>query len=209
MSKQLKAITLSCVTVMVCLALLVVGTYALFSYQATITNHLQAGELKMELVRTKLVSNTLGTDGLPTESTNNVEKDFTTPSTANLFDLDASKDKIAPGCSFTADLLLKNKGDVAVNWYLEIVLHSDNDEALAGQLELTITINDKETSCMLSDLSDLQVGSVNSPLGQIVLNAEQAFTVKVEFVNLTTGNNAAMNQNVSFDLVVHAIQAIA
>ena len=54
MTKKQRTVLLAALTLMLCLALIAGGTYALFSAQFEMTNHLQAGELKVALERTHL-----------------------------------------------------------------------------------------------------------------------------------------------------------
>lgn len=213
MAKKIKTITLSCVTVMVCLALLVVGTYALFSDQASMHNHLQAGNLKIELWRTKLESTILDaeTGTLKTLPANTENVNFTNNTQDNLFGLDSYK--IAPGCAFSADVKIDNKGDVAINWYLGFTLDAGEDNAdLADQLKVTVVIGDETHVYTVSELQGLKLGSESDTLGFIGNGDSQTFTVTVEFVdsaasNIDFENNDAMDQELSFDITVYAIQA--
>jgi len=54
-----RSVLLSVMTLVLCLALVAGGTYALFSDQVTLTNHLEAGTLDITLTRTKLVTKSL------------------------------------------------------------------------------------------------------------------------------------------------------
>lgn len=209
MSKRIKIVTLSCVTVLCCLAFIVAGTYALYSDSTQVTNHLQAGELNIKLYRDKLTSAVLNDSGILELSTNNARTDFTNVTTENVFGLTDGV-KIAPGSKFEAVLTLDNVGDVAVNYYLEFKLGGDVNE-LAQQLRLTLSIEGKsEVSVMLSELGKkFTWGSENSPLGQVALSSSGSFVVALEFVDNSGVNNDAQGQEISFDLIVHAVQATA
>lgn len=206
MSKKFRAITLSCITVMVCMALLVVGTYALFSDEVSISNHLQAGNLEVNLVRTAHSNTLLNNQGvLATTTVDNENVDFTGKNNENLFAMD-SNTKIAPGCAFSADLKLENNGDVAFNWSWELVLSEDmqSDAELLSQLKVTVTVAGEDTIFTGAEL----FGKVDG--GFIAKGGRQTFTIKVEFENLEgSANNAAQDQNVYFDLIIYAIQATA
>ena len=59
MTKKKRTILLSVMTAVLCLALVAGGTYALFSDQVTLTNHLEAGKLDITLTRTYLKTKSL------------------------------------------------------------------------------------------------------------------------------------------------------
>ena len=223
MSKRVRAITLCCLTVLCCIAIVVAATFALFSDQVQVTNHLQSGSLKVTLAREGLVSTMLAADGTLNTVTDNTKKEFTNGSTDNIFGLDDAL--IVPGCEVTANFILENKGDVAVGFYLEFVLKGETateTEAankLAEQLQVTLSIGSNQQTFTLSELRDklnnvYAWGDASTPIGRILLKtdgtaATKSFSVKLEFVNITTDettNNQAQNQSVSVDMIVHAIQ---
>lgn len=204
MSKRIRAITLSCVTVLCCLAIMVAGTYALFSDSVEVVNHLQAGNLKVQLSRDMLSLTLLDENGLLSTTTDNNAKDFTNEK-SNIFGL-TDDAKIVPGCSLEAVFSLVNVGDVAIGYYLEFVLEGDANE-FASQLELTVSVgSQKWTPIKLSQLGNKYLFGNGEPLGRILQgDSASAFTVKLEFVD-GNDNNAAQDKNVKVDMIVHAIQ---
>lgn len=207
--KKLRNLLLACALVVCVLALLIGVTYALFSDSALVKNHLDAGKLEIKLERTKLTATRLSTStGLLEAIPANTEiVDFTGTNKENMFGL-AANEKVAPGCSFTADMRLTNMGDVAFTYYVEIVLDEAlSDAALASQLTVTVTCGSTSVSKKLSESPML--GSASAGIAVVTKGATSNFTVTVSFDNLVdTTNNLAQSQVVNFDLIVHATQAV-
>lgn len=201
MAKVSRKLLLALLTIAVCIALLIGGTYALFSTQIGVENHLVAGNLSATLVRDSLTTVSLGENGHLTRTTNGEDKNFTNAGKNNLFDLTDAV-RIAPGCSFTADMVLTNNGSVAFSYWIEVKLKGDSN-ALAEQLQVTVKTGDVQTEKFLKD--GLSVGSEAKGIGIVEVGASANFSVSVEFVDLDT-NNDAQDQTVSFDFVVYALQ---
>ncbi len=208
MSKRSRIILLSCITVLCCVALIVGGTFALFTYKREVTNHLQAGELKAILTRTKLQATTLGDDGQLKTATNAEPKDFTQQNTDNIFGL-KTQETVAPGCSFTATLTLQNQGTVAFVYWVE-VSGITGDKELQDQLQFTVSVTDGDSKSELlsSDQIGTVMGNATAPIGTILRGASAEFTVTLTFVD-TSANNTAQAKTASFDLIVHAQQVTA
>ena len=219
MSKRRRSVLLAVLTLVLCLALAVSGTYALFTDKVTLQNHMQAGELDVKLYRTKLVAKTLDpATGLLTQGTPNTTRvDFSDPdqNTQNVFGLTGS-DVIVPECTYTADMLIVNETDVAFGYWVELVFNAANytaqkDLKLAEQLEVSVTIGTQSAGVpkSLTD-SAAKFGSETAPIGILTKEVgknEAAFTISVKFVgDDNEENNKAMLGDVTFDVVVHAIQ---
>lgn len=210
MTKKHSVLILSFVTVLLAVALVVGATYALFSDSATVTNHLEAGTLKVQLYRYSLESTKLKGGELTTE-TDDTDKSFTEGTNDNIFGIEEG-DLIVPGCAFTAGMRIENNGSIAFGYWVEIVLDgdvADNNLALAEQLKLTVTPNGQKAEVQY--LSDgLTMGSDSAPVATVSVDGNATFTVSVEFVNSSSDvNNAAQAGQVTFDLIVHAVQLIA
>lgn len=207
MSKRSRIILLSCVTVLCCVALITAGTLALFTYNRTVTNHLQAGSLVATLTRTELVSTVLDAHGRLVTSADDDPKDFTEQSADNVFGL-KSQETVAPGCSFEAAMQLSNGGTVAFCYWVEITGISGDDE-LQDQLQLTVSINGGQarSATLTSGEAASLLGSEQSPVGTLAVGEQGSFTVKLEF--LSAAGNDAQSKTASFDLVVHAVQVTA
>ncbi|MCH5152450.1 MAG: hypothetical protein J1F68_00610 [Clostridiales bacterium] len=205
MSKRIRAISLCCVTVLCCLALIVGGTYALFSDSVNVVNHLQSGELKVQLWRDELSSTLLSDQGLLTSVQDNVAKEFTKATNDNIFGL-SDEVKVVPGCEFGAKFSLKNNGDVAICFYLEFVLQGEANK-LAEQLQLTLKTDTNTQTVMLGNLGEKYLwGNASSPLGNVLLDGVGTFTVQLKFVDDDEVNNEAQGQQLTVDMIVHAVQ---
>ena len=206
MIKKRRIVLMSLVTFMLCLALVAGGTYALFSDQVTLTTHLKAGTLDITLERTNLVARTLNSEtGFLGYVSNSEIVDFSKPTDRNVFDIDYT-DKIVPGCAYHATLKLTNNTDVAFMYWVEIVNRADKDLALADQLKVSVKVGEGEkTSEILSD--GLNVGSQAKPIGILAKSEAESFVVSLEFLDLAV-NNAAKNQSLDFDVIVHAVQVV-
>lgn len=210
--KKNKVLLLSCSVIMLCICIVAGMSYALFTHSISVGNHLQAGNLKAELWRTNLTYKILNDDGelAQTELTGRVDLSNTSTEDTNIFGLDASGIYIVPGSCFEAKMELKNAGNTAFDYDIYIVYEGatlDEDAALAQQLQVTFTdAAGTSTSCQLSDLL-----SGGDPLqrAKLAKGRSTTFTVKIEFVNNDTINNAAQDGSVKFDLIVRATQAVA
>lgn len=207
MGNKIATVVLSIVIIVLCLALIIGGTYALYSDNAIITNHLNAGSLKVTLSRTGLTTKLLDPEtGLLSEIVYPAEEvDFTGKTERNVFGL-TDDTYIVPGCEFAAEMKISNKSEMAFNYWIEIVFEDASYVALADQLKVTVTTDSLHTANLKDGLS---VGSSEAPLGSLQVSESGTFSVKVEFLDLEAAvNNAAQNQSLAFDLVVHAVQIV-
>lgn len=205
MGKRRRALLLASMSIMFCVAVLVAGTFALFSDRATITNHLEAGTLKVKLVRTKLECNRLDTDGIAKAvAADTTEKDFTSASTDNVFGMSGSE-LIAPSSSYKATMYIANNGGtVAFDYKVKIVIGA-SDSQLAEQIKVIVN-GDTENAKYLSDYVAGNDYVVKSGLVKTdgSLNGEE-FSVKLVFEN-RSDNNAAQAKQARFDMIVEATQ---
>lgn len=214
MTKKKRSVLLSVMTLVLCLALIAGGTYALFSDQVTLTNHLEAGTLDITLTRTNLVTTSLNADtGFLVKTENPKDIDFSKPAdpndpnaeNKNVFDITDGA-LIVPGCMYSAEMQIANNSDVAFGYWLEIVFDDTKDLTLAEQLKITVTTVDGTTTGMLNASAGL-IGKEAEPVGVLAKGGSALFTVTVEFCNLDESiNNDAMGKTFDFDVVVHAVQ---
>ena len=194
-------------TLALCLALIASGTYALFSDQVQLTNHLQAGTLDITLTRNSLTTQTLDpTTGFLTDPvTKTGPVDFSDPTNKNIFDI--TKDTlIVPGCSYSAEMQITNNSDVAFGYWLEIVFDGTVDLTLAEQIKITVTTADSGKSISTTlDKSKGLIGEEGSPIEILAKTGSALFTISVEFSDLGN-NNDAKNKTFEFDVIVHAVQ---
>ncbi len=204
MHKKKSIIILSCISIIVSLLLIVTSTMALFTDQITINHHLQAGTLKMTLVRENLKVKTLDETGCLIEKENPNEKDFTNETNDNIFDITKDQ-KIAPGCKYEAQMRLENHSDVAYEYYFEIVVNT-KDLNLNQQLKVTITKEDGVPQVFYLN-NGLMIGNKTQTFGQVLKDDTGRFKIAIEFENKADNvNNLAQDENLVFDVIVYAIQ---
>ena len=203
-----RSVLLSALTLMLCLALVASGTYALFSDQVTLKNHLQAGTLDITLIRTNLTTLSLDNNtGFLVQTEDGEDVDFSAPTDRNVFDI-TDETLIVPGCVYTAEMQIQNNSDVAFGYWLEIVFDDTVDLTLAEQLKVTVATVDTEKSIsgMLNENKGL-IGEEADPIGILAKTGSALFTVTVEFSDLDHSvNNNAKLSSFEFDIIVHAVQ---
>ena len=213
MTKRKRTILMSVVTLLLCVAVAAGGTYALFTDDATVENHLVAGKLDITLTRIRLDKYTLNGAGYlysPDPDTNPV--DFSNKTNENIFGFDDygtdEQEKIVPGSKFVATLEVKNNSDVAFGYYVDVVCKDKKDgEDLAKQVK--ITVNSDDNSAFVGE--GLTVKGPNGYISAVEIGKSSTFVVTVEFVdshvdNTIEDNNLAQGEKVLFDLVVTAVQ---
>ena len=210
-TSRTRTLLVSSVVILLAMIVIVGVTWALFTDTQNVTNHLQAGDLSITLTRTELTKTTLNEEGylveLPTDTT---VVDFSDPTEVNVFDIGESE-KIVPGSKFVAKMDIANNSDVAFGYWIEIVCTDKESGAnLAKQLKVTVNTG-SDASAFVND--GLTVKGENGYIGNLGIGANAAFTVTVEFLdsfveeNAIDSNDLAKGENLSFDLVVHAVQA--
>lgn len=201
--KKKRVLLVSCSVILVCMSIIVGMTYALFTDNVVVENHLKAGNLDVTLKRTSLEYAVLDDDGLLKVTTVNDELDFTERTEDNVFGIDSTDVRIVPGSYFEATLEVGNNGSTAFDYNVEIKLEGESN-SLAEQLKVIVTHNDGSTTeKMLSEIADglsISAGSMKSS------DNAQSFKVKVEFIDVAY-NNDAQDLSCVFDLVVSATQA--
>lgn len=208
--RKKRIILLSCSIILLCLSLIVGGTYALLTKQLVVNSHLQAGKLDVTLTRTALKYATVNEQGQLVEVVDEEDVNFTDQTPENVFGI--SKDmKIVPGSYFQATMQITNGGDVAFDYSIQVKMLS-GDKAFTEQLRVTVTdkngnpILDKNNVPVfdkkLSELGESQL--INA--GSMLTEGTENFTVRVSFVDDDTVNNEAQGQTAAFDLIVTATQ---
>lgn len=197
-----KTLGIAGILIVLCVALLIGGTYALFSDQIEVENHLQAGTLKVKLERTSLTKTYLDeTTGYLKTLTNTSTVDFTNQTTENVFGV-GTNELVVPGSSYEAQMKITNNGSVAFTYDIKLSLLSVQTNALASQMKVYIDGVDKGYLSQLAQ-SNSQVIIATGTMTKA--DVAKTFTIKIVFENLST-NNDAQNQDVSFDLIVAATQ---
>ena len=206
-----RALLVSASVILLCMTIIVGMTWALFTDTQKVTNHLQAGDLSIMLKRTELTKTTLNAQGkLVTSAPDTTTKNFSNPTDENVFGI-VEGEKIVPGTKYVAKMQVENHSDVAFGYWIEIVCTDKTNGAdLAKQLKVTVNTG-SDASASVSD--GLTVGSSSNYVGELIIGATAEFTVTVEFLdsfvaeNNIDHNDLAQGENLSFDLVVHAVQA--
>lgn len=207
MTKRKRSLLMSVMTLMLCLALVAGGTYALFTDQVTLGTHLEAGNLDITLKRINLDTKMLGEDGFLHDLSSRRVVDFTNPTRENVFDIHEDH-LVVPCSSYTATMKIENHSSVAFKYWVEIV-HGTGDEALLSQIQIRVEDSDGNyTEHRLSKGSTL--GSEAYPIDILAVDESDTFKISILFVDdrvdTSITNNHAMNQNLHFDVKVHAVQ---
>ena len=217
MTKAKRILLISCSVILLCMSIISGMTYALFTEEINVKNHLQAGNLDVTLTRTNLTYAMLDTEGYLTETTNEDDLSLTTSTDENVFGL-TDDAVIVPGSFFDAELTLTNDGNVAFEYGVKLViLSTDVDKDLADQIVVTITgtdgavVVDKKPISEMTSKDAILVGKMGRNAAGATAE-KHVFNVKVEFLddvtnNLAKPNNDVMKQSVAFDLIVEAVQA--
>ena len=206
-----RALLISSSVILLCMTIIVGMTWALFTDTQKVSNHLQAGDLSITLKRTELTKTTLNAQGkLVTSAPDTTTKNFSNPTDENVFGI-VEGEKVVPGTKYVAKLQIENHSDVAFGYWIEIVCTDKTNGAdLAKQLKVTVNTG-ADASASVND--GLTVGSSSNYVGELIIGASAGFTVTVEFLdsfvaeNNIDHNDLAQGENLSFDLVVHAVQA--
>ena len=206
-----RALLVSASVILLCMTIIVGMTWALFTDTQKVTNHLQAGDLSITLKRTELTKTTLNAQGkLVTSDPDTTTKNFSNPTDENVFGI-VEGEKIVPGTKYVAKMQVENHSDVAFGYWIEIVCTDKTNGAdLAKQLKVTVNTG-SDASASVND--GLTVGSSSNYVGELIIGAKAEFTVTVEFLdsfvaeNNIDHNDLAQGESLSFDLVVHAVQA--
>ena len=203
MNKRVRTMLLSMIVVCLSMTLVIGGTYALFSDQVTVNNHLAAGSLDVGLQRISYQACEIGSNGMLSTGTANTTTVDLTADNSSLF----SVDKAVPGSWYQADIRVSNNGDVAFDYGVRILWDTSTatpaQTTLAGQIRITVSVGSTQMAqFVLTDLEDVDLGSIMAD------GAAQVFTVKAEFVN-SEENNAAQQSSLDFDLQVYAVQKLS
>lgn len=206
MSKKSRTLLLSMVTACLCLVLIVVATYALFSDTVTVNNHLKAGKLEVGLERIGYTTCTLDDNGTLVVSPKDETKINLAEDASVLFEMD----RVVPGCWYEAELEVSNNGDVAFDYGVKILWNESGTATelqliLASQIQITVTQGDKQTQFMLNAAKDVNFDEPLLAKSEHNATSSKTFTVRAEFVD-DEENNQVQDTDLYFDLQVYATQ---
>ena len=207
-----RALIVSGAVILLCMTIIAGTTWALFTDTQTVSNHLQAGDLKISLARTELTKRTLNSVGkLVTSAPDTTRLDFSNPTDKNVFGI-VENEKIVPGTKYVAKMEISNQSDVAFGYWVEIkCTDATAGEHLAKQLKVTVNTGTDATAFVNDGL--VVKGENDGYVDELLIGEEAVFTVTVEFLdsdvaeNNIESNNLAKGENLSFDLIIHAVQA--
>ena len=213
--KKRSIVTIACLSIVLCVALIAGGTYALFSSKTSVTNHLRSGNLTLKLERVGLTK--YAYDEASGEYKENVYTngdayvDFSQATEKNVFDI-ARSEVIAPGVWYEATMRIsKDNTNVPFAYKIIVKLNSSKgedgkDNAFASQLRIYV---DGAPKGYLSEYVTAEGGNeISVSSGTIGLTeGSKEFKVKLLF-DPTADNNAVMNSTADFDLIVEATQGI-
>lgn len=215
-----KAVALSALVTLLCLAALVVGTVAIFSDSSSSNVHLAAGRLSVGLYRTEMSGTELLPDGTVAEMPKETDPVDLETDDSSVFDIQG----FIPGMWREAVLRVDNNGTVAFNFDVSIVNVSLNggtaaSQALSEQITVTVynIVGSERTQVASFHLSEYEEKGQNISLGKLNASEEENtsssayFAVHVSFDTEVTGDdgNLAQGGDVSFDLRVYAEQETA
>lgn len=215
-----KAVALSALVTLLCLAALVVGTVAIFSDSSSGNVHLAAGRLSVGLYRTEMSGTQLLPDGTVAEMPKETKPVDLETDDSSVFDIQG----FIPGMWREAVLRVDNNGTVAFNFDVSIVNVSLNggtaaSQALSEQITVTVynIVGSERTQVASFHLSEYEEKGQNISLGKLNASEEENtsssayFAVHVSFDTEVTGDdgNLAQGGDVSFDLRVYAEQETA
>ncbi|MBO6263555.1 MAG: hypothetical protein J6N93_04695 [Clostridia bacterium] len=212
--RRSKTIVVALAVIVLCMSLIVGGTFALFTDKVTVNNHLQAGTLKITLIRTAHSYKALDDKGyLATTSVAEEEKNVNDDDFVNVFDLPDGA-LIAPQSVLSATFEIRNNDTVAFDYTVALIVKDSTGATLEiadftelnKQLTLELTDASGNTTARNGDTENAANGITVNGANVVEVGGKETFTVKLTFIDDTEINNLAQGQNVYFDIVVSATQ---
>lgn len=220
-----RTILLASSMIMLSTAVIVGGTYALWSDRVSVNHHLSAGTLKVELTRTYLEKYGLGDDMYMNRIIDNKETD----TFKNVFDI-KDDELIVPTSYYATKLKLTNVGDVAIDYTINVTVDKDSDLELAKQVIIHIgdnqiatydenngySMNENNDECNYlakkTDSGNVDYLTYEAGKGSMDINQkEKEFWVEIMFENLANSDeqNKSQGKSIKFDLLIDATQKIS
>lgn len=214
-TSKVRTLLLACVMIMLCAAMIVGGTYALWTQELKVTNHLQSGKLNVTLERISYTKKYLNESGyLVDEGPQNIPFDFSASTSENVFGINEETDKLVPGSEYSVRLKLSNNGDVAFTYDIVLETYEVTND-LADQLLVSVVKHNRD-GADTTVVDSVPLSEYIGENGQVVISTQQMavgddakfeFTVKIEFADDDANNYKAQSGKASFDLLVRARQA--
>ena len=212
----------SAVIAVLCAAIVVGASFALFSQNASVETYLSAGELSAALVRTDLSGQFVDKNGiLGTETTVDEDVNLTaldnTTNAAFSFGDDVSPVYNVPGVWEEAAFSLTNSGNVAFDSALQFAFVDEAPEEGTPEYvlasKLVVTVSDNTRTLKTGTLAQIISGGVIDLNARQLASQSYAFKIKIELpyesevVDDGTGNTI-MNANLKFTFTVTATQTV-
>jgi len=219
--KKINTLLLSAVTLLMSVTLMIAGSFALFTDTVTIQNSLQAGELKVTLVRASVTTSVLQDNGVVENVTDGADKSFADLATESVFGF-AEDDKLVPGIYSEAAFVIANESDVAFGYYVKVELDDAENVKLAEQMNVTIvtglTVSGDKTNYECATNADvktfekklnegLTVGAEGDFIGTVEVGKMQGFSIRLTFDE--GASKDYMNLETGFKVTIYAIQNTA
>lgn len=222
---QKKAVLASVLIALVCVTVLVAASVALFSQSATVDTYLNAGELKISLVRTDLKGRFADKNGvLSAEKTFTEDVDLTdaeaTGNSAFKFGNEQSPVFNVPGVWEEAWLKLTNLGNVAFDYSLTFIYGEESapvsgtpEYNLANKLLVTVSLPDGtpiKSGTLAQTVQDgkLELGTITATNAHATIRVKVELPYEADSVDDGTGDTV-MNANLKFGFVITATQHVA
>ncbi len=220
--KGMKTLLFSVMALCISTALIVGGTYALFTDSAKVNTHLEAGNLKIGLERIHYTEHVLDLDtGLMTDNSDDTPLDLKT-NPEPLFELTNA----VPTSSYVSVIEITNQGSTAFDYGIRFnwTPQSDNAEIFAEQIDITLSadaivddtlpegveiVTDADTGEQSITMTLQQWAGMEIDINSMLKGGSNTFTITVVFVDKNTGNNDAMLADLTFDFTVYATQKVA
>lgn len=192
-----KRLLISVGALAVCLGATVGTTFALFTSEKTVNNHINAGNLTCDFYLTEFVYDELDEDGLITSKTEDLTKWTGWTASESGVDLKVfsgdviSVDKFCPSMEGYAVFKVKNTGDIAFNYTFEVL----NKKA--------VWADQTDKSSEFDTVMSVEVtGTSTDP----VKKGQSVATNKVAFKFLNEASNDWQKATFSFDIQLVATQ---
>jgi hypothetical protein len=226
-AKRNRGIIFAIIFIFVAIGLIAGGSYALFTQNILVNNHLESANLEASLHRTSHTSQYYLNGYKTGETVAEENVDFSGNNSSNAFGLPENA-LIAPTCVQTGIFKISNNGNIAFDYYVEFKLTGESDEALASQLLVSVQeVNENGEPANNGHSNEFTMDEAtngkylandNSKIGTVDAENSGYFKITVTFVDDgiseesarteldEMNNNDAQEQNVYFDMIIHCVQ---
>ena len=194
--RKLKITLIAITLISISSAALVTATNALFTGNKEVETHVVTGNLDFEFYRTKIVGQSLGSDGYLADYKSDKLVDLTETG-ADAFSIDT----LVPGSTYTATFNLKNVGTTAFKSNISLIDIECANQYLLDKITITTEYNSVVEEYALKDYA-----SIVLDLGQLAVGEDLDFYVSLSLPE--AADNQAQNSNVNFAIKLDAVQVL-